>query len=264
MTADGNARFKGIFVLAGLPWALLLALVVSSHSPVSWPDFALTTLLAGAAFASALGTVAWVFTRHVRRTWAGVAGFFLVMPTAGLLAATLIYLAANSIPHGKWTRLPDPPEAALNFAGPQCYTDGEVVIYVQAASGHAYAYQDALTSNAGNWTPVPEVPASAVHHLPTCDLAPLTRIRGPWLRGSAAATYQVEMRGADCGSHVHFLLRDDQSIWSWSRSSCTLGELGFAIVMAVATLAASLLAALAVVLLKPPVGWPRSHTPTST
>ncbi|HET7604116.1 MAG TPA: hypothetical protein VFK36_13920, partial [Gemmatimonadales bacterium] len=74
-----------MYFLAALPWALLLAFLVSSHSPVSWPDFALTVLLADAAFGAALGAAAYAFTRRVRRSPVRIAAFFLVMTVAGLV-----------------------------------------------------------------------------------------------------------------------------------------------------------------------------------
>jgi hypothetical protein len=252
-----------MFFLAALPWALLLGFLVSSRSPVSWPDFAMTVLLADAAFGAALGATACTFTRWARRSPVRIAAFFLVMTVAGLLATTVIYLAASSIPHGKWARLPAPPEPALALTGPRCYTDGEVVLYLRTTEGHVYALTYGLGPEARDWRLVPAVPDTVAQSLPTCGMGPLVRSRGPWLPGSAVATYQIDIRGADCSSHVHFLLRDDRSIWAWSRSSCILGEMAFAAALALMTIAVSLVIALAVVLQKSPPRWPRHDSSSS-
>jgi hypothetical protein len=256
-TGTPRLRVARTLVVIVIPWGLLLAFLTSSHSPVSWPDFALTALLAVIIFGAALTAVTHLFVRHVRRSAWSIAAFFLAMLVTGLLAAIAIYFSANSVPHGKWTRLPDLPERGVSFAGPQCYTDGEVVIYVRTATGQIYSYGRALESVTGPWILVADVPSGVVRHLPTCDLGPLTQTRAPWLAGSSLATYEVEMRGADCQSHVHFVLRQDHSVWTWSRSSCVLGEISFVLVLAALAAVESLLAALAVVLLRAPAGWQR-------
>jgi hypothetical protein len=214
-------------------------------------------MLADAAFGAALGTAAYTFTRWVKRSPVRIVAFFLAMTVAGLVAATAIYLAASGIPHGKWKRLPAPPETAVALTGPRCYTDGEVVLYVRTAAGRAYALNYALDTNDPDWRRVPDVPDTVAQSLPTCGMGPPVRSRSPWLAGSAVATYQIEIRGADCQSHVHFLLRNDHTIWAWSRSSCILGEVAFAAVMAIMTVAVSLLVTLAVVLQKSPPRWAR-------
>ena len=253
--------FRRIVVLAGVPLGAAVAGATAFRSPTNWWDLFLTGLGASVVIGGALASVAHLFIRRVRRSAWTVFLFLVVIALSGLFAGLGAYAGAGVIPHGRWTRIPSPPEPVTGFLGPTCYsvgTDGPV--YARATSGRLYAFR--LTAGEQEtWTradsiPAPDSSGECARSAPNTGWTPLKV-------GTVAATYQIEFRGVDCGGRTHYRLLQNGTMWRWGTGACAIGEAIILLAYLVFVLVVTLLVACAALVLRPPFGWPISAAGTS-
>jgi hypothetical protein len=245
--------FGRVLLMAGLPLGLLCAAATSLDSPISWLDLALTTVVTGGLLGGVLGGVAHGFVRHVRRSGWTVLLFFLVMLVMAFASGTAIYVGSMALPHGRWIRLLPPPEPVRDFVGPTCYHLGNPGVYVRAVSGQLYAFRGGERD--ATWSREDSLPKDVLD-------GPCSRDATGWAwtplkPGPALASQRIDLRHADCGGRDHYVLLRDGSIWRWGTYSCAIGSLIFLCLYVVCVLVVGLITALVVVLLAPPLGWPR-------
>jgi hypothetical protein len=220
----------------GLPVGIMIGLGTAFFGPhTSWLDLILTTAVCAVAFAGLLTLVTEPFIKTFRRS-AVTVGAMIVLVTVTILVGGIFLLeAADRVPHGKWERLPDPPEPARFFAGPTCHRlvgrdDG--VVFVFTASGSYFAYHE----DAARWTRE----ATAPDTLSERGCRSRYRRRGtPMKAGRVVASYYVDDDGTDCGGRRYYRLLADGSIWEWSAGGCIVAWLAGHILFAIALLVVS-------------------------
>ena len=225
--------FRGYLIRAGIPVGVMIGVGTAYFGlHTSWPDLILTTAVCALAFAGLLTLVIEPFIQAFRRSAVPV-GLMIVLATVTTLVGGFVLLeAADRVPHGKWERLPDPPEPARVFAGPTCHRlighdDG--VVFVFTASRSYFAYHE----DAARWTRE----ATAPDTLTERGCRPIYRRSGtPMKAGRIIASYHVDDDGTDCGGRRYYRLLADGSIWEWSAGGCALAWLAGHMVFAIALL----------------------------
>lgn len=250
-----RSLFRRVLLIAGLPLGLLCAFATSIDSPISWLDLVATTAVTGGLLGAVLGGVAHGFARHVRRSGGTVTLFFVAMLVSAVTAGTAIYLGSAALPHGRWIRLLPPPEPVREFAGSTCYRHGHPGVYVRAVSGQLYAFRRG--EGESTWSREDSLPA-ATGGDGLCSRAATGRAWTPLKPGPVLASQRIDLRHADCGGRDHYVLLRDGSIWRWGAYSCAIGSVAFLFLYEACVLGVGLITALGVVLLTPPLGWPRS------
>ena len=254
-------RFWRIFLLGGLPLGVVAGFAASVRSLVSWPDLAITILLSTVVIGTALGLLTGVFVHHVRRRPLTVALFLLATLTIGVLVTAAVYVGGALLPHGRWERIPDPPEPVAALAGPTCYDlvfSTYPIVYARTQSGKAYRLQAGEDSGV-EWLPADSIPASGAERYPFCRERDRTlNSRSPTPPGRVASSHWIRLEGADCFGRVRYVLIASGSVWRWGTSSCTIGEVGiFVFVVGIAAVW-SLVVAYMSIRGRPPLGWPSS------
>lgn len=219
--------FRAHLLRAGLPVGLLLGLWESGfgHSG-HWLDFLLTASLSAVALAGLLTAVTEPFVRGVRRSRLRAVGLVCLVFLATVFGGFLILLVAERVPHGTWTRLPDPPEPAQGFAGPTCHVmngrdDNEVYIYV---AGGRYLSYHAATDGPAGWTEEAKLPVGPRGSLSVCPPGAYGSAT-PFKFGRILARYRIDDDGVDCGGRRHYLIMADRSIWTWSTGECAMAQI---------------------------------------
>jgi hypothetical protein len=247
---------RRVVLIAGLPLGFLCAFATSLDSPISWLDLVATTTVTGSLLGAVLGGVAHGFARHVRRSGGTVTLFFVAMLASAFTAGTAIYLGSMALPHGRWIRLLPPPEPVREFVGPTCYHLGHPGVYVRAVSGQLYAFRRG--DGEPTWSREDSLPAARGEPDVLCSRAVTSRAWTPLKPGPVLASRRIDLRHADCGGRDHYVLLRDGSIWRWGAYECAIGSVIFFFMYEACVLGVGLITALAVVLLPPPLGWPRS------
>jgi hypothetical protein len=233
-----NPVFRRYLVRGGIPVGIMIGIATAFFGPhTAWIDFALTTALSGLLFVGLVAAVAEPFIRKFPRSGVSVFLLCVLMIITTLVGGLAIFEGAVRIPHGRWIRLPDPPEPVRAFAGPTCYRltgrdDG--VIFAVNATGKYLVYHQDRAPDMG-WTLEAGIPDSIADRGKGCR--PMMRARAtPPKSGQVVATYRVDDNGVDCGGRRHYLLLADGSIWNWSDGSCAIAAVFGRLLFAVALL----------------------------
>ena len=228
--------FWWFFLRVGLPVGLLLGVGFAfDGAQTAWLQFVWAVAFPATALASALTVTNEAVVRSVQRT--RLSGLVLVAVILGVTTVGGAYLfgRAARVPHGDWTRLPDPPESPVAFAGPTCYrmtTHDYGVVAVTAPQGGYFVYHHD-TGPDGVWTTEPILPDSILQRAEGCQ-AIYRDNATPQVRGNVLARYRIDEDGTDCGARWHYLLMEDHSVWVWSTGGCAmLSFFGFLLYLAV-------------------------------
>jgi hypothetical protein len=254
-------RFWRIFLLGGLPLGVVAGVAASARSLVSWPDLAITVLFSTVVIGTAFGLLTGAVVNHVRRRPLTAALFLLATLTVGVLVTAAVYVGGALLPHGRWERMPDPPEPVAALAGPTCYDlslSTYPIVYARAQSGRVYRLQGGEGSGA-EWVPADSISAHGSERAHYCAERDTTlNRRSPTTPGRVASSHWIRLEGADCGGRVRYVLTAPRSVWRWGTSSCTIGEVGmFVFVVGIAAVW-SLVVAYLSIRGRPPLGWPWS------
>jgi hypothetical protein len=228
--------FRGYLTSAGIPVGLMIGLGTAFFGlNTNWPDFILTTSICALAVAGLLTLVTEPFIKTFRRSAGTISVLILLITATTFVGGMVLLVAAVNVPHGKWERLPDPPEPVRSFAGPTChkYHGGDdSQIYVVTASGGVFVYH----RNGARWSRETTLPDS----VPERGCYAFFKVRGtPMKMGRVIASYQVDEDATDCGGRRNYRLLADGSIWEWRVAGCALGMLGLLVVFAIALLIVS-------------------------
>jgi len=159
----------------------------------------------------------------------------VLVTVMSLVGGIALLEAADRVPHGKWTRLPYPPEPARSFVGPTCHRlvgHDDDVVFVVTASGSYFAYHGDIAT----WTKETSLPDTVTER--GCR-SRYRRHGTPMKAGRAIASYHVDDDGTDCGGRRYYRLLADGSIWEWSAGGCIVTWLAGHIVFAIALLVVS-------------------------
>ena len=228
--------FRSYLTSGGIPVGLMIGLGTAFYGlNTNWPDFILTTAVCALALAGLLTLVIEPFIKTFRRSAGTISAVILLITMTTLVGGMVLLIAAVNLPHGKWARLPDPPEPARSFAGRTCHELGDrddSDIYVVTASGGIFAFD----GDAGRWSRETTLPDSTRER----GCHSMLTVRGtPMKVGRVIASYQVDDHGVDCGGRRYYRLLADGSIWEWSTGGCAIGWVAGLFVFAIGLLVVS-------------------------
>ncbi len=247
-------KFSRVFIAAGVPVGLLAAAVFTAGPDKSWVDFILSAIGSDLVFGFVLGTVAYLFSSGFRASGRNFVALFIVMGFVGVMVGELVFFVGNALPHGHWVRIQNPPEKVMDFTGPTCYGLGNHTVYVRTENGNFYSY-DCFAGSQCLWRRVSSVPDQESVDSGFCAPGLRRKYWMPLAPGEIVASYKIDDMGADCGGQTNYILLGDESIWRWSRGSCTLADFVFFFLFAVVSLVSSILSWVSLVILRAKGGW---------
>jgi hypothetical protein len=249
--------FRGYLITGGVPVGIMIALSTAILGPnTSWLDFTLTTAICALALAGLLTVVTEPLIKTFRRSALTVGVMIVFVTLTTLIGGMGLLETADRVPHGQWSRLPDPPEPVRFFAGPTCqrlvgHDDGAILL--ARAAGRYLAYH----GKAEGWTRE----ASAPESLRRRDAGCRPRYTGPgppMKSGQIIASYHIDLDGSDCGGRRDYRLLADGSIWEWSDGACALSWFLGRVVFAIALLLVSIV----VIYTRLRFGWSKQLDPS--
>lgn len=214
---------KWFLLRVGLPVGFLVAVWPGLIGAVpTLADIVVTAGVTGLVLSAGLSAVTAVFLRFSCRSRGSFVMLGMLL-AAGTVAGGIIALDWNMrLPHGRWVRLPDPPEQPQAFVGPGCLGAGPEVtrLFVVMPSGRylGYGFDPAMQHH---WTMQSTLPAEAPSDRARCERASLGR-PPPRIPQDVVAVHRVVQMGVDCGGTTYYLLRPGGSVWTWSNFSCAL------------------------------------------
>lgn len=244
-------------MIGGLPLGLLVSAGATAPSRISWLDLAITTLVCAAAIGVSLAGVAHLFATRVRRRPLTIVLFVVAMVVSGVGVSGAVYLGAAWVPHGRWERLPLPPEPLAELTGPDCYYAMYAELFALAQSGNVYRLaEDSASQSWERSDGVPTIPPREFQHC--LRRLPESSLRSSWAPRHVVSSHWIQLDGVDCGGAQRSVLLADGSVWRWGRYDCAIGFVAFLGLVVVAGAAMSLALSLLVAFHRPPIGWPKA------
>ncbi len=212
------ARVSPMAVMViGLPIGFGSAAVLAPLGTASALDFVATlvlgTAVAGCPPAWLVKQTAW-HERELGQRIRQLASLVFIT----ILATTMAVVLANLLPHGRWVRLPPPPEPASSIAGYDCTANDRVAVYIQSHDGQLYRYLGHEPS--AIWTMAATVRSSDDGILICSSGKGFT----PPPPSGRLDAIRVDAVGADCRTEVAFILRTNGEVWAWGDGHCALSQ----------------------------------------
>jgi hypothetical protein len=193
----------------------------------SWPDFVQTTITAAALVTVISALILEFYVRSLRRTAPAVLGFVLLsLVTIPVVSVTALGLMQR-VPHGRWVRIPDPPDAVVGFVGPVCLRlggEGVGTVILATASGGYFVHNPGAAAD-DYWRHETRIPEAILEQAEDCR-PPSFVPAAPSVSGVVLDAFRIDDVGADCGGTRYYVVKDDLSVWEWSTFSCSIGVFG--------------------------------------
>ena len=214
---------KWFLLRVGLPMGILIAVWPGLIGPApTLTDFVRTACVTSLVLVGGLWTVASAFQRLGWRSRRSAVTLALLLAAGTVTGGMTALWWTMQLPHGSWTRLPDPPEQPQGLVGPTCLTSrpDATRLFVVTSTGRylGYGLDSALQPR---WTVRSSLPDDPARDQARCEETSGGR-PPPRIPGDVVAVHRVEEFGVDCGGTTYYLLRSGGSVWTWSDYTCAL------------------------------------------
>jgi hypothetical protein len=174
----------------------------------------LVSLMAGFIYSAPLVLIGLLFFKASLRSNLIKLIAALLMGVVGLIVSLLIWRGLEHIPRGGWERIDPPPERLVEIGGrtPLRSLGGELFGRTEAGTRYLYVCEDECRWEEVDAFPTYDTDEALLEYCSDVDF-PM-----PPAPGRVAQSYQIVICGGEGGAQHFYLLLEDSSLWTWSRS----------------------------------------------
>ena len=214
--------FTRVFLIASLFFALFLFFIRGIFHRDDFLNTVLACVLPGLIYGCALGVVSGIYSKLTRESYLTLFIAVIVLQVAGFFICFGIYRIIDQYPEGEWIMMEPPPERAVSFSGNLPYNIWGGEFFVETTDGNIYSYVCGLEIDC-EWRKVDDKQENLSDEFNGCVSEQSSNYLTPFIKpGKVIDKYQVEFCGPDYSTQVNYILLDDGTIWTWSRSSSAM------------------------------------------